>query len=611
MYSSRDPRPRLYVDIETYCSLDLRKHGVYQYTEYPDFEILMASWALDGEPVTGVGGEISVMSNLRRYLVDPGILKVAHNSSFERACFSQVLGRPLDPEDWDDTLPRAYLWGFPGGLDALAVSLGLGRGKDKAGSSLIRMFCMPRRGRRVHAEDSPERWEDFRRYNDQDVEVLRDVDLRLPDWPPGERKVWEEDQRINERGIRMDVSMARSAEQAALDNSETSREILRTLTGNPDLNPNSVQQLQSEFKKLGLLLPDLRKETVQAYLESGPIDPLQRKVLEVRADLALSASKKYRAGLDRVSEDGRLRGSFVYHGAHTGRWTGRGLQPQNLPREQFSTQEEQDSAISDLDLGLGADPVTLKKLVRSVFIGPFVVMDYAAIEARVVAWLAGETWALEAFRAGRDIYVETAERMGARYTRSEGKVAVLALGYNGAVSSLMAMGFKGTESEAVKIVRLWRANNPNIVDLWGDLERCFRSGGQIGEHLRIEAHGSDRHIILPSQRPLVYRDVKRRNGRWTFSDGRGRADTYGGRLCENVTQAVARDILAQGLLNLREAGQQVVAHVHDEVIVEGTDDHAVKAALLRKPAWAKSLPLDGKAFVCDRYRKERKGERLI
>ena len=394
-------------------------------------------------------------------------------------------------------------------------------------------------------------------------------------------------------------------------------------------NPGSGPQMLAWLRSRGVSVPNLRAETVEQLLE-GTRDPTVKRVLELRQELALVASKKYTAALSSVSEDGRLRGQFQFFGAHTGRWSGRGVQLHNLPRAAFKSDlpDPDDAArdiatqtmlaILDLKMGLGADALTLKKVLRAMFVGPFGVGDYASIEARIIAWLAGEQWAMDAFAAKRDIYSETAERMstpGNRLTRAQGKVAVLALGYNGGPPSLRAMGAEGTDAELQVLVDKWRRANPAIVGLWAEMHEAFRTGGAVGERLTIEKDEHDRQLLLPSGRAIVYHDVKwewvttqygTKRQQASFADpGRpgARARTYGGRLSENATQAVARDVLAEALIRMHEAGLRVVGHVHDEVLVEDGSVEEVRRLMTEPPEWAAGMPIDGEVFRCARYRK--------
>lgn len=605
----------LYIDIETYSTTDI-KRGVYRYSEDPEFLVLMAAWAIDDDPTQVAIGhdEIAAIP----HLLDGSnvVVRVAHNAQFERVCLSRLatlpVGHYLPPEAWEDTMALMAEWGYPQSLEDGAKALGA-EPKDGAGKDLIRWFCQPaRNGKRRLPEDHPEKWAAFVEYCRQDVDTMRDMHKRLlakhGAWPTEqERQVWIADQRVNDRGVTVDLELAAHAVEAASANTEEAKAEARAITGVE--NPNSPAQLIGWF---GGLLPDLKAGTVRDALARDDLTADQRRVLELRQGMALTAHKKFQVALDAASPDGRLRGGFRFFGAHTGRWAGCGLQFQNMPRAGFSSEVEQDAALLDLRLGLGADPHTLKALVRPMLVGPFTVCDYSAIEARVVAWLAGEEWALEAFAEGRDIYVETANRMGGGMGRKEGKVAVLALGYNGGVGSLRAMGGDALGGEAVlqRIVDQWRGANRNIVRLWGRLERAFYYGGQAGDRLTVEADGSDRLVRLPSGRAVVYHQVRAgRDGRLSFQDPklRWRTETYGGRLVENVTQAVARDVLGAALVRLVDEGHRVVGHVHDEVIVEaapGSTVQAVHDVMVRPLDWSEGLPLEAAGYVCNRYRKD-------
>jgi DNA polymerase len=623
---------QLYVDIETYSSVDLKKSNVYRYTEAPDFEIMFAWWAVDDEPLQLALGAAAIADI--PYLWDDDVTKVAHNAAFERICFSEFIRRReggpegyLPPEPWLDTMALASEAGYPKSLEQLAKVLGA-EDKDTAGTRLINLFCKPNRaGKRTMPEDKPVEWAQFLEYGRQDVVTLRDVHQRLPHWPTEtERQVYLTDQRINDTGIPVDVEMAALAVATAEDNRMQDELEIMHLTGIE--NPGSNPQMLAWFKSVGLEIPNLQAATVTEMLARPDTDDvaptaLQRRVLELRQELALVAAKKYSAALDRVNADGRLRGSFQFFGAHTGRWAGRGVQLQNLPSATLGDEDDDEQAIEtaiaagvlDLKMGMGASAHTLKALVRAMFTGPFTVVDYAAIEARVVAWLAGEQWALGAFADGRDIYVETAERMGG-LTRKEGKVAVLALGYNGGVNSLRVMGAEGDDKKLQFLVTQWRDANRAIVGLWADMNEAFIAGDMaVGDHMYIEKDGADRLVRLPSGRAVVYHDLK---ARWkdtpfgrrrviSFADPKGpgfRTDTYGGKLCENVTQAVARDILAEALVRLQQRGYPVVGHVHDELLVLGQYPVAeICNIMTEKPAWAAGLPLDGAGFNCARYRK--------
>lgn len=437
--------------------------------------------------------------------------------------------------------------------------------------------------------------------------------------PYSEEAIYQADQKILDQGIEVDLEMAELAVSAAETNSMVQSLRISELTG--VLNPGSVQQMGEWLASRGIAVPDLKKATVEKLLEQGGLPEDVEEVLRLRLELALVASKKYSAALDRVNSDGRLRGSFQYFGAHTGRWAGRGVQLQNLPSAALDKDHPDpdaliESTILDLKTSGEASPLALKSLVRSMFLGPYTVVDYSAIEARVLAWLAGEQWALDAFAAGRDIYVETAERMGQGMTRKEGKVAVLALGYNGGVGSLEAMGAEGSEEQLRFLVNQWREANQHITRLWPQMEQSFKRGGPVGKLMRVHKDGRDRHIELPSGRMISYHDVrgKKTIDQWgreviriSYLDPQMpgfRKDTYGGRLTENVTQAVARDILAEALVRLQSRGYTIVGHVHDEILVLGEHPVAeVSSIMSEDPGWAGGLPLAAEGYHCPRYRK--------
>jgi DNA polymerase len=593
----------LYLDIETFSTQDLRATGSYRYMEDPLFEILMCAWSLDQGPIQIALGEQEIRDI-------PGLFTdtiVAH-SPFERLAFSVLEGKYWhDSHRYVDTAVVAVANGWPRGLDKLADALGVG-GKDSAGTRLINTFCKLNRGKRTYPEDKPEAWEEFKAYCVQDVQTLIDCYNAMTDYRPRlEKELYHVDQIINDRGMAIDRILAQRAAQMADKNAIRQKQEIHLLTGVE--NPGSVKQLLAWFEEDGFPLPNLKKETVLGYLGNTG-DPIRDRVLELRLDLALVASKKYTSALNMAGSDGRIRGTLLYHGAHTGRWSGRGVQVQNLPALSFTDDdgewdgEAEQDALDALEEGRDVDPTILKKLVRPMFVGPFVVSDYSAIEARVLAWLAGETWALKAFHAGRDLYVETAKRLGPQYDRKQGKVAVLALGYQGAVNSLRVMGGEGTDEELVKMVKAWRKANSRIVQYWYRLQDLFYEGGKIGNHTRVKVVGKDRHIILPSKRRLVYHDVKLSDGDLSFRDPRGyRQTTYGGRLTENVTQAVARDVLAEALIRLEVAGLPVVAHVHDEVLVETQDMNRVIEVMTESPKWATGMPIDADGFITERYRK--------
>jgi DNA polymerase len=614
---------KLYLDIETRSRLDVKRYGPYRHAEDAEFRVLMMAWSVPGSRVH-VETDPEEMRRLVQEWTTPDWRLVAHNAMFERICLSRLLDLPtgtyLDPRRFRDTMALAGEYGLPQGLAACAAALGA-PDKDEAGSRLINLFCKPNKaGGFNDATTHPAQWADFLAYCVQDVETLIEIDRRLPDWPtPMERAVWVADQLANDRGIPADLPMALRAMAAAEQNTLAAKERITELSGVD--NPASQPQMMAWAQRVGLDLPNLRAETIEQVLAEGDLDDTEREVLTLRSEVAQAATKKYAAVLDAASPDGRVRGGFRFFGAHTGRWSGRGVQLQNLPRASLSSQAAVDAARCDLALGLGADAYTLKALVRSTFVGPFTVVDYSAIEARVLAWLAGERWALQAFRDGRDIYVETAARMGPQYTRHQGKTATLALGYGSGINGLRVMGAEGSDDDLQEQVDAWRQANRRIVALWGLMGEAVGYGGPVGPLLSIERNGGRMSLKLPSGRAIVYHGLRwekyvvidpvtgvahHKEG-WRYADpkrGGSRVGTYGGRLVENATQAVARDLLAEALVRLENAGYPVVGHVHDEVIVEGEHDvEQVAKVMCELPAWAGGLFVSGEGSVMPRYRK--------
>lgn len=603
----------LWLDCETFSEADLKKVGVYAYAADPSFEILFCWWTTDGEEYhLAVGAdEINEIPGLW----NPEVTKVAHNAPFERVCFTELLRLIFpdlsdseyltpSPNTWLDTAAWAAALGLPRSLDKLAKALGIDP-KDSAGTRLINTFCKLVRGKRIRPEDKPLEWVEFLEYGRQDVVTLYEAHQALiaeGEWTESEREIYYVDQIINDRGVAVDVETARAAVEAGSENQSAAAEEMQSLLN--IANANSVQQVTAGLTALGLPLPDLTAATVETVLQQRDLPAPQRRALELRQELALSAAKKFSVMVD-AQVDGRLRGSFRYHGAHTGRWAGALWQPHNLPRHMA---ENPEAVIADLLMGLGASPLDLKGVIRSVILLDGVVVDYSAIEARIIGWYAGETWLLDAFRAGKDPYVEQAVLMGPQYNRSHGKVAVLALGFQGAVGALQVMGATGTEEELLAQVKAYRKTNPNIVQFWYDLDDAFKRGGEAGR-IYVERFGDRRQhrkMYLPSGRALTYRSVAvNSDGEISFTDHRGvRTYTYGGRLAENATQAGARDILAAALVRLHNAGYEIVGHVHDEAMVQNTTDvETISRIMCELPDWAEGLPLAAEGAFMRRYRK--------
>lgn len=648
----------LWLDIETYSPVDLAKSGVYKYTEHPDWRILMCSWALNNGEVQRAEGHEAILKIPG--LFDRQVLKVAHNASFERINLSRLKsrgrGKFLPPEQFFDTAALARAWGLPASLKDFALAMGAEE-KDEAGTRLINLFSKPsRKGERVAAEERPDDWAAFGAYCDQDVETMRQAARLLGrGFPRGERAVYEVDQRINDRGVRVDVELAQAAERCFKDNRAEALKEIEKIAGVD--NGNSVAQLRAWLKSRGVDTEDLRKDTVKELLE-GDIPDDVRRVLTLRQECAVSAAAKFTAAIRATNDDGRLRGTMQYFGASTGRFAGRLIQFQNLARDGFKkpgpdggydTQAE-GLAVDRLLSGGSVPSPELKKLIRPLLMGPFVVCDYSSIEPRVLAWLAGEQWMLDAFHNGEDIYVATADKLGGPergFDRQHGKVMVLSCGYRGGVGAALKMGGrkimpKGTPEDILRkelraIINNWRDKSPAVRRFWSQLERIINTGGAVDTGLvSIEVKGQDRYVWLPSKRPIVYRGLTRR---WkqpldvdgtplgparlvphVLNTGGDRARVpykplHGGIITENIVQAVARDILVQALRNLEEAGWPVVTHIHDEVVCEIPQDKRdlseaelvteVSEIMCRPPYWADDdLVIKAAGYTCQRYHKE-------
>ena len=646
----------LWIDIETYSPVDLAKSGVYKYTEHPDWRILMCSWALND-------GEVHRAESHEEILAIPGlfdkkVLKVAHNASFERINLSRLKSRKkfLPPEQFFDTAALARAWGLPASLKDFALAMGAEE-KDEAGTRLINLFSKPnRKGERVTADEKPEDWAAFGAYCDQDVETMRQAARMLGrGFPRDERAGYEVDQRINDRGVRGDVELARVAERCFKDNRAEALKEIEKIAGVD--NGNSVAQLRAWLKSRGVDTEDLRKDTVKDLLEGDLPDDV-RRVLTLRQECAVSAAAKFTAAIRATNDDGRLRGTMQYFGASTGRFAGRLIQFQNLARDGFKkpgpdggydTQAE-GLAVDRLLSGGSVPSPELKKLIRPLLMGPFVVCDYSSIEPRVLAWLSGEQWMIDTFNNNEDIYVATAAKLGGPekgFDRQHGKLMTLSCGYRGGVGAALKMGGrnimpKGTPEDILRkelqaIINNWRDKSPAVRRFWSQLERIFNTGGAVDTGLiSIEVKGQDRYVWLPSKRPIIYRGLTRR---WkqpldvdgsplgparlvphVLNTGGDRARVpykplHGGIITENIVQAVARDILVAALRHLEEAGWPVVTHTHDEVVCEIPQDKRdlseaelvteVSEIMCRPPSWADDyLVIKAAGYTCQRYHKE-------
>ena len=650
-------------DIETYSPANLSKTGVYPYATHPDFQILLFGYAIDNQPVRVVDlacGE-ELPDEILAALVDPGVVKWAFNAAFERICLSVWIrrnhpellpeGEFLDPGQWRCSMVWAAYLGMPMSLDQVAKVLNLAVKKDSAGKKLIKQFCTPATPNLINKGEcrnlpssDPAGWKAFKEYNRRDVEVEQAIHSRLVKFPVPDTE-WEAyalDQRINDAGIKLDATLVNAA--VALDKQHRQVALARAqeLTGLE--NPNSPIQLKEWFSTRGCHLESLAKAEVETALETatGKV----KEVLELRGDLAKSSVKKYQAMQQVAGADGRARGLLQFYGAgRTGRFAGRLVQVQNLPRNYIPDLDEARALVRNgnleaIEILYDSVPDTLSQLIRTAFIpspgNRFIVSDYSAIEARVIAWLAGEESTLEAFRVGKDLYCETASRMfGVSVEkhginaglRQKGKIAVLACGYGGSVGALKAMGALRmglAEDELKPIVDAWRAANPNIVWLWQEVEEATLEAITTRRPVRLRnltfaLESGILFITLPSGRRLAY--VKPGLGKnrfggtsityWGITTGRrwGRLETYGGKLVENVVQAIARDLLVAGMKNVAEAGHQIVMHVHDEIVIDEPKNSGFTVSdacqlMSRLPAWAGGLPLSADGYECGYYRKD-------
>lgn len=643
----------LHIDIETYSSENLQKSGVYRYCESGDFEVLLFGYSEDGGEVSVVdlaSGE-SIPERVLAALTDPNVVKWAFNSSFERVCLSRFLGFPtgsyLDPSQWHCSLVWSAYLGLPLSLDGVGKVLDLGEQKMKEGKDLIRYFCVPCNPTKANGGrtrnlpgDAPEKWQIFKSYNRRDVEVELSIQRRLSGFPVPD-SVWKEhslSEDINDRGILVD---RRVVEEAIRIDGLTHGKLITEIQNLTDLeNPNSVVQMKGWLSEKGLEIDGLGKKQVVALLKDAEGD-LER-VLALRLQLAKSSVKKYSAMMNSMCVDGRVRGMFQFYGANrTGRYAGRIVQLQNLPQNHIADLDNARALLSDcnseaLEMLYGDVPDVLSQLVRTAFIPrpgcSFLVADFAAIEARVIAWLAGEVWRMDVFQEGKDLYCASASRMfkvpveknGVNgHLRQKGKIAELALGYGGSVGALEAMGALDmglSESELKPLVDDWREASPRIVDLWWDVDdtvkRVIRSSETEYCHgIGFEYRKKVLFIILPSGRRLSYikprLDYNRYGTLSVIYKGVGTnrrwedIESYGPKFVENIVQAIARDLLLNAMSNLKDL--PIVAHVHDEVIIENDGSITLDEIcdrMARLPSWATGLILRADGYECPYYQKQ-------
>ncbi len=651
----------LSLDLETYSSVDLGKSSVYRYVESPDFDILLLGFSTDGSPVQVVDlaqGE-QIPPEIIDALSDERVHKWAFNANFERVCLSEWLRRNsyplhnehystpddpcmgyLDPVGWHCTMVWSAYLGLPLSLKDAGAALGLDKQKLTEGKDLIKYFCAPGKdGQRHLPADAPDKWSTFKAYNLRDVETEMGIQERLRKYPVPDA-VWDQyhlDQQINDRGLAVDMTLVRNA--IAID-TQSRKELTSKLQELTMLeNPNSVQQMKDWLADNGLETETLGKKQVAELLKTAP-EPL-RSVLVLRQQLAKSSVKKYQAMEATVCADGCVRGCFQFYGARTGRWAGRNIQLQNLPQNKMPDLEQARAIVraGDYDgvrMLYDSTPDVLSQLIRTAFVPrsghTFFVADFSAIEARVIAWLAGEDWRQQVFADGKDIYCASAsqmfgvpvERHGINgHLRQKGKIAELALGYGGSVGALKAMGAleMGLQEEELKpLVAAWRTSNPMIVKLWWAVDDAvmtvIRMKSSTATHgIRFTCQSGMLFITLPSGRQLSY--VKPRIGENQFGSPAAtymglsaarqwdRLESYGPKFVENIVQAISRDVLCYAMQTLRCCS--IVAHVHDELIIEVDPRMSLEAVceqMGRTPPWAPGLQLRADGYATDFYKKD-------
>lgn len=658
---SSDKRRRLHIDIETYSSVDISKAGAFKYVESPDFELMLLNYAWDRGPVQELDfSEIDFLEtdpeerdptlwSIRRAILAPDVVKVAHNSAFERAALAKWLGRDLPPEQWEDTMVMAAMNGLPTSLDAAGAALQLQDQKIKEGTSLISYFCKPCKptiangGRtRNLPEHAPDKWKRFRAYGRRDVEVEQAIYYRLeafpvPDW---ERRVWALDARINERGVMVDTDLARAAIDVdeAFKSEHTAE--MRRLTGLD--NPNSVAQLKGWLGAAGVTVDSLNKATVKD-LRATVTDPTTRRVLELRQLLGKTSTAKYLAMTTAACADNRVRGIVQYYGAgRTGRWAGRLLQVQNLPQNHLDSIDQvrelvRGRDLESLEMIFDSVPDVLSQLIRTALVAKpghtFLVADYSAIEARVIAYLAGEKWRLDVFAGDGKIYeasyakafnvpVESVKKGSPE--RQKGKIMELALGYGGGPNALIAFGADKlglTMGEMQDLVTAWRQASPAIPRMWRDAERAARNALEnpgrayaLPCGVKYRRDKDALRCTLPSGRALSYWAARVDTDGGICFMGQNQTtrkweqtETWGGKLVENLVQAYARDCLATAMLRLADAGYDLCFHVHDELIAEapvGSRWQDMAEIMGRPIPWAPGLLLRADGYETAYYKKD-------
>lgn len=649
----------IFIDIETFSSVDLKSSGLYKYIESDDFEILLVSYAIDDGPVICIdllSGE-EFPEEFEEALFDPHTTKHAHNVVFERNCFKRI-GYDIPVEQWECTMVKAAYCGLPFSLDQVCEVLEVQNKKLKSGTLLIKYFscpCKPSKTNgmrpRNYPENAPDKWEMYKEYNMVDVEAEREIyyALRPYDWPEIEKKLYALDQAINTRGVKIDTVFAESCIKISAEISKKMSEDITDITG--ITNPNSDAQVKAWIKKVtGLEIPSLAKDVIGTVLEQFKGNELVSYVLETRNLLSKSSVKKYEAMIACAGSESRARGLVQFYGGNrTGRWAGRLIQVQNLPQNHIADLDyaRELTRLGDtemLDIAYGKVPMILSQLIRTAFIAKedhtFVVADFSAIEARVISWYAEESWRIDVFNTHGKIYEATAARMfnlplemitKGSDLRQKGKIAELALGFGGSLGALERMGGAKmglTESEMKDIVKKWRRANPSIVEFWAELESAAVEAltwtnrtVEASKGLKFLYDGQYLTIELPAGRKLFYANARLRSGKYNkptiIYEGLDQEtkkwsviDTYGGKLSENIVQATARDLLAYSMLKIQEANIDIVMHIHDEVVTEVpkiNSDVIFKqlcAIMGTEVPWAIGLPLRADGYCTDFYKKD-------
>ena len=641
--------PTLNIDIETYSSANLTQTSVYKYAEAADFDILLIAYSIDGGEIKIIDTQKDDASEILAYLTNNEYTKVAFNANFERVCLSKYFNVPLTPNRWECTAAQARYNGLPNSLENVAKALKLEEQKDDAGKKLITYFCVPCKPTKANGqrtrnlpEHAPEKWEQFKEYCKQDVKAEMAVREKIQPLPIKERLLYVLDQEINDRGIGVDIAFVRAATEMCKRIDNGLEEELKELTGIDNLNsvPQKKEWLKAQLgEEVNCLDKNAGQELIDKYKSTHIADALSQM-----STLAMSSLTKYPAILECACEDNRVHGTLMYYGASTGRWAGKRPQLQNLPRVNIKSVDTARDIVKRRDLDtlemLYANPKeTLAELIRTSFIAPknkkLLVSDFSAIEARVIAWLANETWRLDVFNTHGKIYEASAAKMYGipiaevtKEQRGKGKIAELALGFQGSIGAIQKMGGNDiglSESDMKLMVAKWRKSNPNIVNLWWVVEEAVKNAlnGYNNTEIKLKnvslpvrADSDYLTIELPSKRRLYYFAPRVEDGKIVYTDksssarnGLIKMQTYGGKLTENIVQAIARDCLAEALIRLDLEGYEILFHVHDEVAVvakSGTkrELETVNGLISSPIDWAPNLPLAAAGYISEYYKKD-------